>query len=58
MAVANAELDLPAGFRFDPTDREFVEIYLTRRILNQPLPTHLFEFDVFQTEPWRLPGGL
>ncbi|XP_024626785.1 NAC domain-containing protein 83 [Medicago truncatula] len=55
MAVANVEPDLPAGFRFDPTDRQLVECYLTKKILNQPLPTHLFEFDVFQTEPWRLP---
>jgi len=58
MAGANAELLLPVGYKFDPTDHELVEYYLTGKILNLPLPTHLFEFDIFQTEPWRLPRGL
>jgi len=58
MAVANVEVDLPVGYRFDPTDRELVECYLMKKICNQPFPNGMSEFDVFQTEPWRLPGGL
>jgi len=41
MVVANVEVDLPAGFRFDPSDRELIECYLTKKILNLPLPTHV-----------------
>jgi len=58
MAVANVEVDLPAGFRFDPTDHELVKCYLTKKICNQPFPNVMSEKDVFQTEPWNLPGGL
>nr|QSD99842.1 NAC family transcription factor [Melilotus albus] len=45
---------LPVGFRFDPTDQELVDYYLTRKVCNQPLPISLLEIDVFRSEPWRL----
>nr|KYP55875.1 Putative NAC domain-containing protein 94 [Cajanus cajan] len=45
------------GFRFDPTDDILAGYYL-RRILAQSLPNDVIqEYDVFQTQPWGLPGG-
>nr|QSD99833.1 NAC family transcription factor [Melilotus albus] len=44
----------PVGFKFDPTDHELVDYYLTRKVCNQPLPISLLEIDVFRSEPWRL----
>nr|QSD99838.1 NAC family transcription factor [Melilotus albus]QSD99840.1 NAC family transcription factor [Melilotus albus] len=55
MAV-NSFDELPAGFRFDPSDDELVDIFLMKKVHNQPLPLHdIQEFDVCQTEPWMLP---
>lgn len=49
---------LPVGYRFDPTDDILVGYYLREKIFNQPLPNNLIrDYDVFQTEPWNLPGG-
>ncbi|XP_057451886.1 NAC domain-containing protein 2-like [Lotus japonicus] len=46
------------GYMFDPTDDVLVEFYLTRRVFAQRLPVQIIpDFDVFQTEPWGLPGG-
>lgn len=53
--VSEDGMKFPVGFRFDPTDHELVDYYLTRKVCNQPLPNLLLEFDVFQTEPWKLP---
>ncbi|XP_020228031.1 NAC domain-containing protein 41 isoform X1 [Cajanus cajan] len=50
---------LPIGYRFDPTDEVLTGYYLRKKILSQPLPHNLVpECDVFQTEPWRLQGGM
>ncbi|XP_058742122.1 NAC domain containing protein 52-like [Vicia villosa] len=44
------------GYRFDPTDDDLMSFYLRKKIFNQPLTFHgILQFDVFQTEPWRLP---
>ncbi|TKY63015.1 NAC domain-containing protein 41 [Spatholobus suberectus] len=49
---------LPVGYRFDPTDDILVGYYLRKKIVAQPLPNNLIQdCDVFQTEPWGLPGG-
>ncbi|KAJ6298832.1 hypothetical protein OIU76_019905 [Salix suchowensis] len=57
--VENGGLRLPIGYRFHPTDEELVVHYLKRKVLGLPLPASVIpEFDVFQTDPWSLPGNL
>lgn len=49
---------VPVGYRFDPTDEELVSFYLMNKIYGQPLLiSFIQEFDVFQTEPWKLPNS-
>ncbi|XP_057452014.1 NAC domain-containing protein 83-like [Lotus japonicus] len=46
------------GYKFDPTDEVLVYFYLKKKAFAQPLPFQIIPyFDVFQTEPWGLPGG-
>ncbi|GAV88789.1 NAM domain-containing protein [Cephalotus follicularis] len=55
----NGECKLPIGFRFHPTDEELVVHYLKRKVSGIPLPASVIpDFDVFQTDPWSLPGYL
>lgn len=51
---------LPVGWRFDPNDEILVNHYLRKKINNQleVPPYGIMEYDVFQCEPWMLPGGL
>ncbi|KAL7232837.1 hypothetical protein ACSBR2_010779 [Camellia fascicularis] len=50
-------MKLPIGFRFHPTDEELVVHYLNRKIYSFPLPASVIpDLDVFQTNPWDLPG--
>ncbi|KAJ7971752.1 NAC domain-containing protein [Quillaja saponaria] len=57
--VINGGIKLPVGYRFRPTDEELVIHYLKRKVFGVPLPASVIpEFDVFQTEPWGLPGDL
>lgn len=54
----NGNVRLLPGYKFDPTDEILVNFYLKRRAFSQPLPFHIIlDFNVFQTEPWGLPGG-
>jgi hypothetical protein len=53
---AEAELNLPAGFRFHPTDDELVEHYLCRKAAGQRLPVSIIaELDLYRFDPWELP---
>uniref|UniRef100_A0ACD5W411 Uncharacterized protein n=1 Tax=Avena sativa TaxID=4498 RepID=A0ACD5W411_AVESA len=53
---AEAELNLPPGFRFHPTDEELVVHYLCRRVAGQPQPVHIIaEIDLYKFDPWDLP---
>ena len=54
---AEAELNLPPGFRFHPTDEELVLHYLCRKATNQTLPVPIIvEIDLYKYDPWQLPG--
>lgn len=52
-----AELNLPAGFRFHPTDEELVKFYLCRRCASEPISVPVIaEIDLYKFNPWELPG--
>lgn len=56
---AEAELNLPPGFRFHPTDEELVIHYLCRKVSKQLLPAPIIaEVDLYKYDPWDLPGKL
>uniref|UniRef100_A0A7N0TB23 NAC domain-containing protein n=1 Tax=Kalanchoe fedtschenkoi TaxID=63787 RepID=A0A7N0TB23_KALFE len=49
-------LNLPAGFRFHPTDEELVMHYLVRRCESQPIAVPIIrEIDLYKFDPWQLP---
>ncbi|THU71525.1 hypothetical protein C4D60_Mb04t02350 [Musa balbisiana] len=53
---AEAELNLPPGFRFHPTDEELVVHYLCRKTACQCLPVPIIaEIDLYKYDPWELP---
>ena len=55
--VIQGGFKLPIGYRFHPTDEELVVHYLKRKVFSIPFPASVIpEFDVFQTDPWGLPG--
>jgi hypothetical protein len=55
---AEAELNLPPGFRFHPTDEELVVHYLCRKVARQQLPVPIIaEVDLYKSDPWDLPGA-
>ncbi|CAJ1947786.1 unnamed protein product [Sphenostylis stenocarpa] len=57
--VEKGGIKLPIGFRFCPTDEELLFYYLKKKVFAQQLPASVVsECDVFQTQPWRLPGDL
>jgi len=56
--VVKGGIKLPIGFRFRPTDQELLLHYLKKKLFAQPLPASVIsECDVFQTQPWLLPGS-
>ncbi|GLT57376.1 hypothetical protein SLA2020_303540 [Shorea laevis] len=58
-SIINGGIKLPIGYRFHPTDEELLVHYLKRKALALPLPASVIpDFDVFQTDPWGLPGDL
>ncbi|PKA51173.1 NAC domain-containing protein 68 [Apostasia shenzhenica] len=53
---AEAELNLPPGFRFHPTDEELVVHYLCRKAAHQCLPAPIIaEVNLYKFNPWELP---
>nr|ABU40779.1 NAC-like protein 14 [Crocus sativus] len=55
-ADAEANLNLPPGFRFHPTDEELVVHYLCKKIISQRLPAAIIaEVDLYKYYPWQLP---
>lgn len=55
--VAHGGIKLPVGYRFHPTDEELLLHYLRRKVFGVPLPASVIpELDVFQADPWSLPG--
>ncbi|KAJ3669374.1 hypothetical protein LUZ60_011324 [Juncus effusus] len=53
---AEAELNLPPGFRFHPTDEELVMHYLCKKASGSPLPVPIIaEVDLYKFNPWELP---
>ncbi|XP_060214465.1 NAC domain-containing protein 2-like [Lycium barbarum] len=51
-----AELQLPPGFRFHPTDEELVMHYLCRKCASQPIAVPIVaEIDLYKYDPWDLP---
>ncbi|CAN6213563.1 unnamed protein product [Urochloa humidicola] len=53
---AEAELNLPPGFRFHPTDEELVAHYLCARAAGRAPPVPIIaEVDLYRFDPWDLP---
>ncbi|KAK9950204.1 hypothetical protein M0R45_005705 [Rubus argutus] len=51
-----AELELPAGFRFHPTDEELVNHYLIKKCASQNISVPIIkEIDLYKFDPWQLP---
>ncbi|KAL5228820.1 hypothetical protein ABZP36_017085 [Zizania latifolia] len=57
-ATTGAEMDLPPGFRFHPSDEEIVTFYLTPKVLDSRgfCATAIGEVDLNKCEPWELPA--
>ena len=54
-----AELNLPAGFRFHPTDEELVKFYLCRKCSSEQISAPVIaEVDLYKFNPWELPGKI
>nr|XP_043636100.1 NAC transcription factor 32-like [Erigeron canadensis] len=50
---AESELNLPPGFRFNPTDEELIVHYLCRK--SAPPLSIIADVDLYKHEPWELP---
>nr|AEQ61905.1 NAC domain-containing protein 1 [Salvia miltiorrhiza] len=56
MKGGEQQLNLPAGFRFHPTDDELVVHYLCRKCAGQPISVPIVaEIDLYKFDPWQLP---
>ncbi|GAB2287219.1 NAC domain-containing protein [Dionaea muscipula] len=55
--MTSGGLQLPAGFRFHPTDEELVIHYLIKRCASQTISVPIIaEVDLYKFDPWQLPG--
>ena len=51
--------NLPAGFRFHPTDEELVQFYLCRKCASEEISAPVIaEIDLYKFNPWELPGKI
>ncbi|KAJ4798753.1 NAC-like protein [Rhynchospora pubera] len=54
--MSGADLKLPPGFRFHPTDEELVRHYLCRKCASMPISVPIIaEIDLYKFDPWQLP---
>ncbi|CAA2994713.1 NAC domain-containing protein 2-like [Olea europaea var. sylvestris] len=54
---SDQQLNLPAGFRFHPTDDELVLHYLCRKCAGQTISVPIIaELDLYKFDPWDLPA--
>jgi hypothetical protein len=50
-------LQLPVGFRFEPTDEELLIYYLKKKVSSSPFPGSVIaEIDLYKHDPWDLPA--
>ncbi|KAG8383893.1 hypothetical protein BUALT_Bualt04G0061500 [Buddleja alternifolia] len=57
MKGGDQQLNLPAGFRFHPTDDELVVHYLCRKCAGQQISVPIIaDIDLYKFDPWQLPG--
>ncbi|KAF5820016.1 putative transcription factor NAM family [Helianthus annuus] len=61
---AEAELNLPPGFRFHPTDEELIVHYLCRKsqstlesVSVAPPSWIIADVDLYKHDPWQFPGN-
>ncbi|KAL9271056.1 ATAF2-like protein [Drosera capensis] len=55
--MTSSGLQLPAGFRFHPTDEELVVHYLVKKCSSQQISVPVIaEIDLYKFDPWQLPG--
>ncbi|KAL6593149.1 hypothetical protein ACP70R_049103 [Stipagrostis hirtigluma subsp. patula] len=53
--VSGAPTQLPAGFKFRPSDQDIIVHYLRRRAVNEPLPSAIIsDVDILAHNPWDL----
>ncbi|XP_051127086.1 NAC domain-containing protein 2-like [Andrographis paniculata] len=56
MKIGQQQLNLPAGFRFHPTDEELVVHYLCRKCAGHQIGVPIIaEIDLYKFDPWQLP---
>ncbi|KAL2521252.1 NAC domain-containing protein 2 [Forsythia ovata] len=54
---SDQQLNLPAGFRFHPTDEELVVHYLCRKCAGQSISVPIIaDIDLYKFDPWDLPA--
>ena len=52
-----ADVKVPPGFRFHPTDEELVDYYLKKKVESQRIDLDFIrEIDLYKIEPWDLRG--
>lgn len=53
----NQPFELPAGFRFHPTDEELIHHYLSKKVVDNCFcAMAIGEVDLNKCEPWDLPS--